>query len=172
MIQNINWKLVAACDGYRSLRKAYERDVQKANKSRQRGHRPMRDKAEFTRQFRFVINRALHYAHYWNQGDLTEALIHVLNSWERKRGYWWLGFYQKHNKPLLFPNHSRVTNKPAATRRYFKKQIKQRWYTNKQGRQIILEHTQRNAVDNRKLAGKKPRWTKSEREHYKKWGWK
>jgi hypothetical protein len=98
----INWKHLATTPGYRSLKAAYIRDVQKATRSA----RPMRDKTEFLKKFIWVIGRAKHYAQHF---EVPIAII--LNEWESKRNYWWLNYYQECNQPK-FHTHNRYTRKP------------------------------------------------------------
>lgn len=50
----IDWKHLASTPGYISLKKAYIYDVVEANQQRQRGYKPMRDKAEFLKHFNWV----------------------------------------------------------------------------------------------------------------------
>lgn len=88
----VNWKELSATDGYKSLKAAYIFDVKESMKYRN----PMREKSEFIKHFQWVISRAKHYA--CHQGLSIET---VLNSWEEKRSYWWLNFYQDCNQPKL-----------------------------------------------------------------------
>jgi hypothetical protein len=90
----IDWKKVAASPGYKSLKAAYIKDVQGNQRWVRKGVRPMRDKAEFLRHFRWVISRAMYYAHRYNRP--IEA---VLWSWESDRTYWWLNYYQEGRQP-------------------------------------------------------------------------
>ncbi len=86
-MQNINWKHLASTTGYKSLKAAMIVDIQDANKSRQRGYRPMRDKAEFYIQFRKIIRHATRYANF------HEVPVHeVLDKWEEQRGQWWMNY--------------------------------------------------------------------------------
>ena len=91
---NIDWKKVAASPGYKSLKAAYVHDVQGNQRYIRRGHRPIRDKAEFRRHFKWVIGRAMYYAHKYNRP--IEA---ILWSWESDRNYWWLNYYQEARQP-------------------------------------------------------------------------
>ena len=86
----VDWKHLASTEGYMSLKAAYAKDVSEAAKLK----RPMRDKAEFLRHFTWVIARAKHYAHH--TGRTIES---VLNEWEERRSYWWLGYYQDAQQP-------------------------------------------------------------------------
>lgn len=87
-MSKIDWKKVAASPGYRSLKAAYQRELDKIDKERQRGHRPMRDKAEFLARFNWIICRAKHYSH-----RLNKPIEDVLNEWENRRSGWWFGYY-------------------------------------------------------------------------------
>jgi len=101
----IDWKHLATTPGYRSLKAAYIRDVQKATRSA----RPMRDKQEFQKKFHWIIGRAQHYA-YQN----GVSLEFILNNWEIKRqNNWWLGHYNDSLYPKLY-THNRYTRKSTA----------------------------------------------------------
>ena len=92
---NIDWKKVAASPGYKSLKAAYIHDVQESERYRARlGRKPMREKEEFLRKFKWVIGRAMYYAHKYNRP--IEA---ILWSWESDRNYWWLNYYQEGRQP-------------------------------------------------------------------------
>lgn len=93
---DIDWKVVSQSDGYKSLKAAYERDVQNAHKDAQRGNRPMRNKQEFRKLFDWVIARATHYAYH----KQTTVDV-ILNQWEAGRDYWWLNYYQECRQPWL-----------------------------------------------------------------------
>lgn len=92
----INWKIVAASPGYKSLKAAMVRDIQSSAKTEQKGRHPMRRKAEFTILFNWVIARAKHYAEFRGV-----TLCTILNEWEGKRDYWWLSYYQESRQPKL-----------------------------------------------------------------------
>lgn len=91
----INWKSFATSSGYKSLKTAYIHDVKKASEA----HSPMRDKQEFLRKFRWVIDRAKHYAQ-----RLNKPIEEVLNEWESKRNYWWINYYQECSQPKILSN--------------------------------------------------------------------
>ena len=93
-MENINWKKVAASPGYKSLKAAYIKDVQGNQRYIRRGQRPMRDKAEFYRHFKWVISRAMYYAHLYKR-----PIESILNHWEEHRTYWWLNYYQEGRQP-------------------------------------------------------------------------
>ena len=94
---NINWKEVSKSKGYRSLKKAYVRDVQKSVHSSRKGWH-VRSKEEFRRYFKRAIGLAMHFSHEWQIPIET-----VLDYWESKRDYCWLNFYQKGNLMSLKP---------------------------------------------------------------------
>lgn len=107
----IDWKHLATTTGYKSLKAAYIHDVEEAVKQK----RPLREKEEFLRLFRWVIGRAKHYS--YRTGISIES---ILNEWEEDRGYWWLNFYQPGKQPKL---HSKSI-KPMGIngiRAYYKK---------------------------------------------------
>lgn len=130
----IDWKHLASTAGYKSLMKSVTRDVQDANKQRQRGHRPMRDKEEFMKNFRWVINRAIHYSHH------TGRPIHeILNDWESKRDYWWLNYYKEGRQPKL----NIKPCEPMGIRGYRNYLKRQRWGRNQAERNArVLRHIQ------------------------------
>lgn len=92
---NLDWKEISQSEGYRKLKAAMIYDIQERHRS----------KAESHKKFRWVIARAMHYAHHQNR-----TIIEVLNDWESKRSYWWLNFYQESNQPRLF-NHPNVQHR-------------------------------------------------------------
>lgn len=87
-MSKIDWKKVAASPGYKSLKAAYAKDVQKAERDRQRGYRPLRDKAEFRKEFTRIISRAQSYSYHSGK-----PLEDVLSEWEEDRKSWWFGHY-------------------------------------------------------------------------------
>jgi hypothetical protein len=91
----INWKHVATTPGYKSLKAAYIKDVQEAEWYRIKfKQKPMREKAEFLKKFKWVIGRAMHYAHTYNR-----PIEDILWSWESDRKGWWLNYYQDCRQP-------------------------------------------------------------------------
>jgi len=117
----IDWKYLATTDGYKSLKAAYVRDVQKSAKFK----RPMRDKVEFLTQFRWVIGRAKHYAHHTGR-----SMESILNEWEENRAYWWLNYYQDCRQPKF---HSGARLPAWTDNTNFK--VKNRWSKAKKNRQ-------------------------------------
>ena len=85
-----DWKKIAASEGYKSLKAAYVKDVQNAQKDVRRGRNPLRDKKVFREYFKDAIGLAMKYSDQWNI-----PIEDVLNHWESVRNYWWLNFYQK-----------------------------------------------------------------------------
>lgn len=164
----LNWKQIAQCPGYKSLSKAYQKDVQDANRSKQRGYHPMRDKAEFYERFKFAIGRAIHYAHVQKR-----TVEEVLNEWEADRNSWWFGWYgQSHISKL---NKSKGINTKVNTLRRIKRynhvgQFRGRYRSRKplslveikekqarSLRQLKFYYTDK-AKARRKATGKKDRW--------------
>jgi hypothetical protein len=94
----IDWKKVSKSDGYKSLKKAYIRDVQNSAHLLRKGLRG-RSKEEFRRHFKRAIGLAMHFSHKWQL-----PLETVLDHWESKRDYWWLNFYQRGCVSRLKPN--------------------------------------------------------------------
>lgn len=54
-------------------------------------------------KFKWVINRAKHYGE-----KLGLDWQEVLNSWEAKRDYWYMNYYQEANQPRIGSDHVRV----------------------------------------------------------------
>jgi len=80
----INWKELAKSKGYKSLKMNISDTAIFSNKK------------EDYKKFQWVINRAKHYANY------TELSIEtILDSWESKRSYSWVNYYQDCNQPRL-----------------------------------------------------------------------
>ena len=95
----LNWKVIAASKGYKSLKAAYVQDVQDVQKQIRLGRTPHRTKKTFRRHFTQAIGFAMKYSNKWGI-PIEKVLLH----WETVRGYqWWLNFYQdrwlSHNKP-------------------------------------------------------------------------
>ncbi|MCP4990565.1 MAG: hypothetical protein GY928_32350 [Colwellia sp.] len=91
----IDWKSLAATDGYKSLKATYIRAVQDSARCKS----PLRKKAEYLRHFNWVISRAKHYA-----GKTNRSVEDVLNEWEEKRNYCWLNYYQESCRPKIHSN--------------------------------------------------------------------
>lgn len=154
---NIDWKVVSQSDGYKSLKAAYERDVQDAHKDAQRGHRPMRNKQEFRKKFDWVIARAIHYA-YHKQTTVDD----ILNMWEAQRSwYWYLNFYQECNQPWLVKSEH---VKPQSVRTYYKKS---RWHKQdpEKATKYYFAEILRQQKEKSKRKGKKARWDKHIRDY-------
>ena len=154
----IDWKAVAQSPGYKSLKKAYIRDVHKAGQTRAKGHRPMRDKEEFLKLFQWVIGRAQHYA--IRQSRTVED---VLNEWESERNYRWLNYYQECNQPKLPSGKPRNVRhmKPDTYHR------QQRWHRpgTKAWFHDLRNKRTRDAQFTRKYhRGKKPRCSKEHKD--------
>lgn len=86
---NIDWKKVSQCNGYIYLKGCYIQDVQKANMEISKGRRPMRDKKEFRRHFKYAISLAQKCA-YKTGASMEE----VLDYFARDARSWWLNHYQ------------------------------------------------------------------------------
>jgi hypothetical protein len=85
----INWKHLATTKGYRSLKAAYQSDLEKK----------YRNKEELLKKFNWVIGRAKHYS---NKSGIP--ISDILDAWETGRDYWWLNYYQDCNQPKLHSN--------------------------------------------------------------------
>lgn len=160
---NIDWKVVSQSAGYKSLKAAYESDVQEAHKETQRGRRPMRDKKEFRKLFDWVISRAIHYAYH----KQTTVDV-ILNEWESHRNYWRLNYYQECRQPWLVKSEH-VKWKSLSTRK--KEEIKRT--KNAYDRESHIKHIKkhyfnillREQKEQSKRQGKKARWDKHTRDY-------
>lgn len=83
---------VLDCEGYRKLLAAVESDEAKSP----RGN-------EYRAKFAWAIARAKHYAE--KTGLTPEA---ILDSWEKRRDYWFLNFYQEANQPEIKADRVRI----------------------------------------------------------------
>lgn len=152
---NIDWKVVSQSDGYKSLKAAYERDVQDAHKDAQRGRRPMRDKKEFRKKFDWVIARAIHYAYH----KQTTVDV-ILNQWESKRGWvWYLNHYQECNQPWLIKSEH---VKRRTLRNFFIRDYK---HDPERGRKRYFDSLLNEQKEKSKRKGKKARWDKRTRDY-------
>lgn len=74
--------------GRKSLIKAIEKDIKEK--------RTFRTEKELWEVFDWIVARAQHYA------DHTGYTVDdILNTWEEKRNYWYLNFYQDANQPEI-----------------------------------------------------------------------
>lgn len=154
---NIDWKVVSQSNGYKSLKAAYERDVQDAHKDAQRGRRPMRNKQEFRKLFDWVIARAIHYAYH----KQTTVDV-ILNQWEKSRnGSWWLNSYGESHQPWLVKSKH---VKRRTLRNYYKKDS---WYKqdSKKASKYYFVELVRQQKHKSKRQGKKARWDKRTRDY-------
>lgn len=157
----IDWKHLATTPGYQSLKAAYIKDVQDAEATRRRGHRPMRDKNIFLTLFNWVINRAKHHAYH------RGVEIHViLDEWEKSRnGSWWLNHYgdyanrqgKLHNSPSI---------KLMKIETYYKKKSN---YTVEYIKSELKRIKRNKAIEKRKQSGKKARWSMEVKKDRKRW---
>lgn len=94
MEKNINWKEVSKCPGYKSLKAAYIKDVQKDNKRLcRRGYYP-RGKDRLYGEFKRVIWLIMKFA---NKNNMT--FVDAINQLESKRTYRWVNYY--YNSSIL-----------------------------------------------------------------------
>lgn len=114
----VDWKRLSQCEGYKSLKAAYIRDVQKANRDRQRGSRHARNKAEFRKAFQRAISTTIA-----NAAILGVEPWDLLDQEEGRRDHWWINFYSEFHYPLLKPV-TRTYPKPKDTP---SKSSKRRW---------------------------------------------
>lgn len=144
----INWKIVAASPGYKSLKAKYIQDAQDAGITK----RPMRKKTELLKHFKWIIARATHHAYMHNV-----TLDVILNKWEEGKDYWWLNAYQDCNQPKLYkPVLFAQTLKGAI--KYYKTDP---WFVRDKERQqsTIARNIQWEREKKAKASGRKPRWS-------------
>lgn len=63
---------------------------------------------KYCNQFKWVIDRANHYAE-----KLGIPAAEILDSWEKRRSYWYMNYYQDCNQPLIEADNVRVFNNVA-----------------------------------------------------------
>lgn len=147
----INWNQVAQSEGYKSLKAALFHSVKRRDRS----------KTELYKTFYWAINRAKHYSQY-----LNKPIEEILNEWEAKRNCWWFGYYTEYALPRLDKS---PTVKPMKPIKAYKTD---KWYKSDPiGRQKrIFAHILEEQKRNSKRKGKKARWSKEQKERYKKYG--
>ena len=143
-------KTLSQSPGYQSLKAAYIKDAKQAGDSKAKGHSPMRSKQELYKRFQWVINRAKHYAAYKMLKIET-----ILNGWELKRNCWWFGYYGESKQPKL-TRHKIIYGDLNFYRNYYKIH-----YPNDPGarKKLLCGQIKYRQSGNRKLSGKKPRWS-------------
>ncbi len=81
--------------GYEKLQKAVEKDRSGRDGCGQSG-RSEGCSCRYCKKFEWIIDRAKHYAE-----KLSLPWEDVLNSWEEKRDYWYMNYYQDCNQPEI-----------------------------------------------------------------------
>jgi len=150
----INWKEVAKSKGYRSLKNAYISYVRET-------HHYSR-KAKLYKEFRKVINRAVHYAYHQNR-----SIIEILDEWEDGRAYCWRNYYYLGNGKFKRLNQS-SSLKPIGIigrRKQMKKNI---WYDSQYIKNRICEEIKEKQSE--ESTKKKSRWTTKQKAFYKRHG--
>lgn len=89
------------CDGYRSLLAAVEEDESKGSMHDYRG------------KLQWAIDRAKHYA---SKTGLTAE--EILDSWEAKRDYWYMNYYQEARQPEIKGDAVRIFDTVEELRNY------------------------------------------------------
>lgn len=115
----VDWKVVAASPGYTSLKEAYKHDLFKK----------YRNKKQLLDKFNWVICRAKHYSYHTGM-----SLEDVLNMWENKRTYWWIGYYSNQNQPKLSSSL-----RPQGFRGAIKYYRNSRWISPKRRKYLICK---------------------------------
>lgn len=155
----VNWKEVAASPGYKKIKQHMIDALNDNHKTIQKGHRPMRDKAEYYKYFRGIIARAQHYAIKENV-----SLIDVLNKWAEGQSYNWLSYYSNYN----FPKKHSNSCKPKGIRA--KRKYNNRFFVDSRNDNCRAIDRIQKAKSRRQ--GKKSRWSvedKKRRASYRKW---
>lgn len=144
----INWKEVAKSPGYLSLKKTIADEWNRCNGYSRAGD------SRYKPLFRWVIARATHYAHYYN-----EPLQDVLNEWEELRTYSFLNYYSEQN----FPKQIRDRRKfiPKGIKGIIKFYRTDDWYKNDViGQRVrIKTEIERHRKGMAKLNKERPRWS-------------
>jgi len=89
----IDWKVVSKSLGYISLKATMIKDIQETARRVQKNFSSSRDNEEYHKKFRWVISRAIHYAHH---EKVTVDVI--LYRWEKDRTYWWFMEFGNENR--------------------------------------------------------------------------
>ena len=84
---------IEECEGYRSLKKAVDKDDQESNFHDYQG------------KFKWVIDRCNHYS---EKTGLDPA--EILCAWEENRNYWYMNYYQEANQPEIKNRKVRIFN--------------------------------------------------------------
>ena len=106
----IDWKVVAQSMGYRKLKQSYQNSQMRSARFKNNSYELDRQ----TKQFKWIISRATHYAHH-----LNTTLQDILNCWEAKRTYNWESYYTDHKFPKLGKTCDTV--KPKLPLNYYRK---------------------------------------------------
>lgn len=85
---NVDWKLVCQSSGYKSLKAAYVADAADARKRIKASGGSMRAHAELYAAFQKALVCVYRIA---QRKEIS--FVDALNMAEKKRGYWWLNFY-------------------------------------------------------------------------------
>lgn len=157
----INWKEVSKSPGYISLKATLTKDLQSNNRDKQRNRRPLRDNPELIKHFNWIIARAIHYSHW-----LQKPLQDVLNEWESKRNYFWLGYYQDSKFPKLNPKSDHVGR--ISLRNAYKTD---RWYKNDplKATKLYFKQLVYQQISKSKRTGKKKRWTMDQKKRHQRY---
>ena len=137
----IDWKQLAASEGYISLKKCYIDDEVSG--------RTFSNKKQLYAKFQWVLNRAKYYS-YW----LGVSMETVLNDWEEKRDYWWMNYYQDCRQPK-FNNNSL---KPIGINGIKKNIKKDSWFSDIDKKHRMCRQIQLFQAD--ASTKKKARWSK------------
>jgi hypothetical protein len=76
--------IISECEGYKKLLAVVVKDLNENNHH------------DYQATFDWVIDRAKHYA---EKTGLQAS--DILDSWEKKRSYWYMNYYQECNQPLI-----------------------------------------------------------------------
>lgn len=152
-----NWKAISRHPAYISLKKAVSRDLGGFGRNRSG-----RSKKEIYGLYRKIFSRLQHYS------DRTGKPVQdILEEWEKERdGVWWFGFYSSH---LSYRKGKIPSNKPSNIKPMGTKKLAARWYKPNSiaYRESIKKDKKLEAVNVRKKAGKKLRWSSERKKHNK-----
>ena len=92
-------KKLVDCEGYKKLSKSVKYDCDKVEKCFNPNgcdKETIKCFHHYCDKFKWILERVKHYA---EKTGLTE--IEILNSWEKRRDYWYMNYYQDANQPKI-----------------------------------------------------------------------
>lgn len=139
----IDWKALSKSEGYRSLKGAVIRDIQRKQY--------FGTKDKLWCKFHAVIRMAMNTSHF--KGEPMES---ILNRWEKARTYDWVNYYTQHNFIKLG-----VIRKPAQPHnpRSYKRYLRKCHYNRQTRKELMVTFLKERGARNLR-PDRKPRWPK------------